>query len=38
MLGPGTSIQVGRTASAWKSRSATEPVNIFRHAQFLRGG
>lgn len=38
MLGPGTSIQVGRTASAWRSRSASEAANIFRHAQFLRGG
>ena len=37
MLGPGTSIQVGGTATAWKSRSATEPANIFRHAAFLRG-
>lgn len=37
MMGPGTSIQVGSTASAWNSRSATEPANIFRHAAFLRG-
>jgi len=38
MLGPGTSIQVGKKASTWRSRSAGEPANIFRHAQFLRGG
>lgn len=37
LLGPGTSIQVGRTPEAWRSRAADEPDNFFKHAAFLRG-
>jgi len=37
MFGVGTSVQVGGTASAWRSRSSTAPASIFQHAAFLRG-
>lgn len=37
-LGPGASVQIGRTATAWSSRSDDEPENFFRHAAFLRAG
>lgn len=36
-IGPGCSIQVGGTPTAWKSRSNSEPASIFHHAR-LRGG
>ncbi|AFO71688.1 hypothetical protein Ccr2_gp144 [Caulobacter phage Ccr2] len=38
VLGPGHAVQVGRNASAWASRSQTEPGNLFQHAALLRGG
>lgn len=38
VLGPGHSVQVGRTAQAWTSRSQTEPGTLFQHAALLRGG
>lgn len=34
----GSSVQVGRNSTAWKSRSRTEPANLFQHAKLLRGG
>lgn len=37
MLGPGSSVTVGRTQSVWVSRSADEPSNFFKHAAFLSG-
>lgn len=36
-LGPGSSVQIGRTATAWSSRSNDEPENFFRHAALMRG-
>lgn len=37
IMGPGSSVRIGRTASAWESRAKDEPENFFRHAAFLRG-
>jgi hypothetical protein len=35
-FGPGTSIQIGRTPTAWKARSDDAPHNLFQHAAFLK--
>jgi len=36
-LGPGSSVLIGGTATAWGSRSEDEPENFFRHAALMRG-
>lgn len=36
-FGMGTSIQIGRTPEAWKSRTQTEPENFFRYADLIKG-
>lgn len=38
VLPMGSSVQVGRTDSAWRSRSSDEPSNLFQYAALLRGG
>lgn len=38
VLPMGSRVQVGKTQSAFSSRSRTEPANLFDHARFLRAG
>lgn len=38
VLPMGSFVHVGKTRTAWGSRSRTEPSNLFQHAALLRGG
>lgn len=38
VLGDGALVQVGGTQTAWRSRDAGEPMNLFQHAASIRRG
>lgn len=38
VLGPGSAVQVGRTATAWRGRDQDEPGDLFQFAALVRGG
>lgn len=38
VLGHGSAVQVGHTASAWRARNQSEPQDIFQFAALYRGG
>lgn len=37
VLGPGSSVQIGRTQRAWDNRAKDEPGDLFRFAALVRG-